>query len=297
MRPIRLFEEDKLYFITNRTIQGRLLMRPSPLLNQTIGAILARGLQLFPVRLYGFVFTSNHFHLILSGKPRAISRFMSHLQSNTARQVGAMIDWRAKFWSRRYSAEPILDDDALVERLQYIFEHGVKEGLVNTAEKWPGLTCLPELTKGKQRTFRWFHKSRYQLAKLYLKDAKGKDFKENLPLTISPLPHWMNLSTQERQVRARKTLESANQDARKKREGKRAIGVNKVIAQHPHTRPKKSKCSRRPLCHTTLSYLRKAFKIQYREFLQTYGEVSALYIKGVFSVPFPPGTFRPPIEA
>jgi hypothetical protein len=62
MRPIRLFEEDKLYFITNRTIQGRLLMRPSPLLNQIIGA---------------------------------------------------MIDWRAKFWGRRYSAEPILDDDAL----------------------------------------------------------------------------------------------------------------------------------------------------------------------------------------
>ena len=67
MRPIRLFEEDKLYFITNRTIQGRLLLRPSPLINKTIGAIIARGLNLYSVRLYAFVFTSNYFHIILSG--------------------------------------------------------------------------------------------------------------------------------------------------------------------------------------------------------------------------------------
>ena len=297
MRPIRLFEEDKLYFITNRTIQGRLLLRPSPLINKTIGAILARGLNLYSVRLYAFVFTSNHFHIILSGHPRAIARFMSHLQSNIARQVGAMIDWRAKFWGRRYSAEPILDNDALVGRLQYIFEHGPKEGLVQTAQKWPGLTCIPELTRGKQRTFKWFHKSRYQLACLHRKNVNRKDFEEELPLTLTPFPHWEHLSKLQRQNLARETLDAANHSARVKRDGKPPLGLKKVLAQHPHTRPKHSKRSKRPWCHTTCPQLRKAFKKQYREFLQYYWEASELYIKGVYNAAFPPGTFKPPIEA
>ena len=128
-------------------------------------------------------------------------------------------------------------------------------------------------------------------------DVKRKDFEETLPLAVHPLPHWETLSKQEQSGRARETLQAANQSAKEKRRGKMALGVKKVLAQHPHTRPEKSKRSKRPLCHTTCRHLRKAFKVQYREFLQAYWEASALYITGVFDACFPPGTFRPRIEA
>ena len=60
-----MFERDKLYFITNRTLQGRFLLKPSPYVNNLIGGVLARALRLFNVQLYAFVFASNHFHMVV----------------------------------------------------------------------------------------------------------------------------------------------------------------------------------------------------------------------------------------
>ena len=48
-------------------------------------------------------------------------------------------------WPLSYSAEPVLDDTALVGRLRYVLAHGEKEGLVDRSAEWPGLTCLPQL--------------------------------------------------------------------------------------------------------------------------------------------------------
>ena len=270
-------------------------MRPSPVVNQIIGSVLVRGLQLYSVKLYAFVFASNHFHLILSGNPNEISRFMAHLQSNIARQVGELVDWKDKFWARRYSSEPILDDDALVGRVQYIFEHGVKEGLVSNANKWPGLTGISELTSSKKRHFYWFHKARHTAATQAGKAVIRSDFLEKLPLILHPLPQWKDLQNPEQQQLYRQTLKAANHCAKEKRNNKQALGLKKVLAQHPHQKPKRSSGKPRPLCHTTCSQLRKQFKILYREFLAAYWEASAAYLRGAFDIPFPEGTFRPPI--
>ena len=67
-RPLRLFEPNQLYFVTNRCFQGRLLMRPSKRVNLLIGAILAKAQTRFDIQIYGYVFMSNHYHLIISGK-------------------------------------------------------------------------------------------------------------------------------------------------------------------------------------------------------------------------------------
>jgi hypothetical protein len=55
---------------------------------------------------------------------------MQYLRANLSRKVGRLVDWSGGFWERRYSAEPVLDDEALVGRLRYVLAHGVKEGLV-----------------------------------------------------------------------------------------------------------------------------------------------------------------------
>ena len=296
MRPIRLFDESTLYFVTNRTTQARLLLRPSPLINETIGGVLVRSLHQYPVKLYAFVFTSNHFHLILSGRPTVIARFMSHLQSNIARRVGKLVDWPGKFWGRRYSAEPILDEDALVERLQYIFEHGPKEGLVKRAERWPGLTCIPELAQGKQRTFHWFDSSGYQHAKQINPKITRDAFTTELPLTVRPLPCWQGLSQSEQRELARDTLDAANERALSLRKGKPALGLKKVLEQHPHTRPAKTKRSPRPYCHASSASLRRAFIETYKAFLNAYWEASHAFRHGILTAEFPPGTFRPSLE-
>jgi hypothetical protein len=65
-RPLRYIQEGgTLVEVTCRTIQGRLLLQPSPELREVIVGILGRAQRLYPVEVCGLVFLSNHFHLLL----------------------------------------------------------------------------------------------------------------------------------------------------------------------------------------------------------------------------------------
>ena len=71
----------------------------------------------------------------------ALARFMQFLLSNLARKLAPLCPhpWWGRFWERRYTAAPILDDEALEGLLAYVVCHGVKEGLVRDPSDWEGL--------------------------------------------------------------------------------------------------------------------------------------------------------------
>lgn len=52
--------------VTCRTIQGRLLLRPSAGLNDVIRGVLARAARLAGLAVHAPVFLSNHYHLLVS---------------------------------------------------------------------------------------------------------------------------------------------------------------------------------------------------------------------------------------
>ena len=65
------------YFITDRCLQGRSLLRPSPKVNAITIGVLAQAVALFDIELYAHVFMSNHFHLLLSASSAAeLAAFM-----------------------------------------------------------------------------------------------------------------------------------------------------------------------------------------------------------------------------
>src|SRR4051812_9470590 len=132
-------------------------MAPSDKTNELIGGILGRAVRQCQVELFAYVFTSNHFHaMVRAPSSIAMSKFMQRLQSNIAVKVGRLVDWRGRFFARRYSAEPIIDEGAQVDRLTYILKHGVKEGLVSAVKEWPGLSCAQSLLDGgKPASHRW----------------------------------------------------------------------------------------------------------------------------------------------
>ena len=51
--------------VTCRTLHGRLLLRPSPELNDIAAGVLGRAQRLYPVELICYSVSSNHYHLIL----------------------------------------------------------------------------------------------------------------------------------------------------------------------------------------------------------------------------------------
>lgn len=251
-----MFEPDGLYFITGRCLQARFLLRPSPETNAIVGGVLARAVNRFGVDLYGFVFTSNHFHLLL-GAPRCnIPAFMQYLRGNLAKKLGQAVDWPGKFWDRRYDAEAVLDDEAAIGRLRYILAHGVKEGLVARVDEWPGLSCVPELRDGASRSFAW-------------PGGDRRDDATREPLRLAPLPCWSAHDAVERRRLVAELIASVEAQAASERTGP-PLGAPAVEAQHPHHRPAKPKRSRRPLCHASTAEARLAYAAKYEAFVEAF---------------------------
>ena len=296
--PLRMFQEEGFYFVTSRCFQGRLLLRPNAEVNEVVGGVLAKAVQQSAgdVRLHAFTFASNHFHLLVWTRGVALSSFMQYLRANLSKKVGRLVDWSGGFWERRYSAEPVLDDTALVGRLRYVLAHGVKEGLVRRSTDWPGLTCLPQLLGPAKRLFPWFNWTKRWSQRGREDTAVGEgrfaeEIAEPVELEVAPLPCWEGLRQEERQRAVRGLVESVEAEARA--QGKPVLGVLAVRAQHPHTRPEHLKRSPRPLGHASTRQALKELRGQYRTFVAAFREAAARWRRGDFLVRFPRFSFPP----
>ena len=203
------------------------------------------------------------------------------------------MNWRGSFWERRYSAEPVLDEGAVLERVRYIVSHGVKEGLVRRCEEWPGLTCLPELFGRPARRFRWFDWSHRWTArsKKRVPDRFDPRFatKETLELRPLPLTRFSRPSTWRRFLK--RAVEAIQSQGR--RDHPRVLGPAGVLAQDPQYRPDRPKRTRRPWCHASSAEVRARYMDEHLTFRAKFSVASPRWRSGDFSVAFPPYAFRP----
>ncbi len=291
-RRLRFFQEDGFYFVTARTFQARLLLRPDSRATEAIGGVLARAAQLYGVELFAFVAVSNHVHLLCRARDGALSRFMQYFLGNASKKLGPLIGWSGQLWERRYAAEPVLDDGAMEGRLRYILAHGVKEGLVKTARDWPGLSCLPQLLGAARRVFHFFHWTRRWKAGALAEggeDRYDRRWSEEVVLEVSPLPHWAGLSQAERRARVEAMLE----DIERQHESTGKLGISGVLRQKPTDRPKNPKRSPQPWCHASDHATRRALKDAYFAFAAAFASASKRFRGGELTAEFPPFAFRP----
>src|SRR4026209_611750 len=108
---IRHIEPGRLHEITSRTFQSRLLLRPSPVLNEIIVGILGWAQSKTGLIIHAFVFLSNHYHLLCSPRnAKQLSDFECLVNSRLAREVGRLHKWRDKVWARRFQPIPVSDE-------------------------------------------------------------------------------------------------------------------------------------------------------------------------------------------
>ena len=165
-------EPNTTFEVTTRTLQGRLLLKPSKELNRIILGILGKALELYPVLLHMVVVVSNHIHLIVTARDtKLLSLFMQYVNSNIAREAGRLHFWREKLWGRRYTDIPILDDEKLLERVRYLLSHGCKEGLVLRPGDWP-----------------WHDRTKEYEARMAGIRCRSGEFATQHEVPLSPLP-------------------------------------------------------------------------------------------------------------
>jgi REP element-mobilizing transposase RayT len=292
-RPVRMYEAGIPYFLTIRCLHGRLFLRPSERTNEILGGVLARAARLSGVEVMAFVFASNHVHLLVRAPRGNLSQFMQHLLTNISKKVGALVGWRGAFWERRYSAEPVLDEDALLGRIRYILSHGVKEGLVASCREWPGLSSLSMMLDGEPRRFRWFHWSDRWRERKQGKPCPRFDEKCSRieQLVLSPIPHPAFQDARSRRQLLERLIHGIQEYGATLH--KRFRGRAWVLAQRPQHRPERPARSPRPLCHTSSRRLLDDFREKARAFTDRFLTASQRWRSGDFSVPFPIGSNRP----
>ena len=294
----RMYSESGIYFVTARAFQSRFLLTPSPAVNRALGGVLAMAVKLTGVKLHGYVVASNHIHLLVTSQGASLSRFMQYFLGNAARKLGRLTGWSGSLWQRRFSAEPVLDDEAALGRLRYILAHGVKEGLVKHPAQWPGLSCLKLLREGGVEWHRFFHWSRRWKKGALIKGAENAwddRWAEEISLELAPLPGWAALSQSERRDRVDRLVCEIVEEAAKT-STQEVKGAEAVIQEDPRHRPARSKKSPRPLCHTTSIEKRKAFVETLRAWVTAFVEASKRFRSGEWAVEFPPWSFRPSVQ-
>src|SRR5215207_5790135 len=297
-RPLRFIpEEGALVDITCRTIQSRYLLRPDSLLNEIVLGVLGRAQRLHPVEISAFFVASNHYH-ILAWVPDAerMADFMGYFQTNVAREVGRLREWKDKIWSRRYEAIVISDEPAAqVDRLRYVLSNGVKEGLVTRVEDWPGISLVKNVLSGKPVRGTWFNRTAEHRAKLRGEDFEPRRHATEETVELSQLPCWRHLSPEMYRELVAGLIEEIEADAaaERKRTGREPLGAAAILRQHPHTRPDKTKKSPAPRFHAATKAAREALRKAYGLFLAAFREAAERLKDGDRMAQFPNGCFPP----
>ncbi len=280
-----------------RTLQGLLLLRPSPLLCEIIVGILGRAQALYGLEIHAFVFLSNHYHLFCSPMdPEQLARAMCFINSNLAREAGRLHGFREKFWSRRYRAIPVTGElAAQIERLRYLLAHGCKEGFVLTPADWPGVHCVDALLHGKPLEGVWFDRTLEFEARRKHIEFGARDFCTTYTVTLSPLPARRHLSAEQYRKEIAQLVAEIESEARVRRaETKREpAGAEFVRRQDPLSRPSRSKRSPAPRVHAASKAARRAFREAYRAFLSAFRRASEKLRAGDRTAEFPPYSFPP----
>jgi REP element-mobilizing transposase RayT len=296
-RPLRYIRPGKLVEITCRTMQSRLLLRPSPELKKRVLGVLGRAQRQTGIEIHAFVFVSNHYHLLISPQsPVQLVRFMNQIQSNLAREAGDLHDWTERFWSCRFRDIPVSDEpEAQIARLRYCLAHGVKEGLVSRCRDWPGASCVRALADGEPLEGVWYDRSAYYEARRRKGRARLQDFASTETVMLSPLPCWRHLEPEEIRRRVGELIEQIEKDAHRHRlaTGEGVAGVRAVRKRHPHDRPQDTKRGPAPRFHTATREAWCALREAVQTFAEEFRHAADLLRQGHPRPDFPPGAFPP----
>jgi hypothetical protein len=224
-----------------------------------------------------------------------LPEFMRDFQSSVARELNRLHGREGKFFERRYSSEPVLDDEAFLDRLGYTLNNPCNDDLVRHIEDWPGVSSWDFHTTQEPLVGEWL--DRKELRRLRRKDdaACEEDAYRSYELELATPPMFEDLDEAKAQA---KICEHVNEGAPKlkKERAKRRIkcaGPAKIMAKHWSQRPSAPKKSVRPLCHSGGAKLRRAHREQVWATTDAYKDAMGRWREGKSNLSFPDGTIPP----
>jgi REP element-mobilizing transposase RayT len=272
------------YLATRRTAQRQFLLKPSDLVNGTLGYILAVAAARYGILLHAVAVLSNHLHLVLTDPLARLPDFFQYLDSFAARALNAGYGRWETFWAPdSYSAVALTGREDVIEKTVYALANPVAAGLVASGREWPGLWSPPEAVGGAFRTFErpdhFFSETGLmpERATLQLSAPPGFEVQEFVSLVST------RLAEKERELAL--ALEA---------EGGRFKGARRVLAQKHTDFPAPGEPRRKlnPRIAARDKWKRIEALARLKSFLTDYREALAKLRAGLEGVVFPHGTYH-----
>jgi REP element-mobilizing transposase RayT len=237
-RHARVHFSDVPYHVISKTLRGEFLLVPKKHTASLTAGVVAKAQANWPgVRLYGYAFMSNHFHLMVSGESEEISSFVGYIKREISRRLGQKYNLSGSLWHSRFSSTALPTPESQEQCLAYILSQGVKENLVAHPAQWPGLHCAKALLNGEVVKGDWFNGTDYGEAKQNQERSahrvvvKKSEFYQALLINLTPIEPWNHLDSHAQQQRAKELVGEivADAAAKRKEEGSRVVGRKAVI--------------------------------------------------------------------
>jgi hypothetical protein len=265
--------------------------------NNIVGTWLAKAIEHTKVEYYGLIVLSDHPHHYLGHKEGKLDEFFQYFDGQVARALNRFHGRHHQFWSRRYSAIPVLDEQSDIERLIYFLTNPQKADLVDKIEQWPGLSSaqfyLGETEENNE--FLFFDRTAWYRAK---KPQAIARFLQVIKIKYAVLPALAHLAEEERKELLRRLVGEREAGIRDNRqsEGTRVLGEEGLKQTDTRSRPQKPKTGRMPLCICSDQELRMAFITARYRYMAVYRELTKDYREseqpGILELPL--GAYPPP---
>jgi hypothetical protein len=295
-RPLRYVPPGAVVEVTARTVGSRFLLRPDPTTNELVLGVVGRAQKLFGVRIFALTVMSNHLHALLGVDHAAqLAGFMQHVLANIAKEVGRHHQWLGPFWSRRYRSIVVADAESQANRLRYVLCQGLKEGLVDRADRWPGASTTTALLRGTPLHGVWYDRTAEFEARRRGVRPDPLLTQEIYEIRLSQVPDLASRSPGEYRSFVRDLVKQEERQARIDREmaGRTAVlGARRILEQDPHAAPPHPDRSPAPLVHAASQKMRDTFRVAYRAFVDAF-RTAANCLRNGGTSQFPEGAFPP----
>ena len=298
---LRVQRTEQLYLVTTRCVGAQHLMRPDDECCLIILACLSRFVVTHKIDVYGFVFMSNHFHLLCGAPLLNLSAFLQDLNSSIARRLNKHRGRDGVFFGERYSTVDVLCEEKALEKLLYILMNPCAAGVVAKPGDYPGVSSWRYHLSGEKVQGHWLDLRRFHHNRKRNPDVVKEDYITTYEFEVKPLPQWLSSSQEERARRLESAIAARCKKltTQRKKEGKKYyMGPEYCRRLNPFSSPKHPKKSRYSPCVGSDNEVVRAYSEQRQAVVAAYRKARkldcrAVRTKTVVGICYPPGTLPP----
>jgi putative transposase len=272
--------------VTRRCTQRQFLLKPSALTNQIFAYCLGLGAKMTDVMLHAYVVMSNHWHAILTDPEGRLPEFTEWVHKFAAKCMNAQLGRWENLWSSEHCSDVLLTGpEDVLNKIIYVVTNPVNAELVERAHQWPGLISMPsDYTSGP-----------VLIEKPDIFFRPDGTVPESVPLEIVVPPAFGDMPPEEfRRLIEREQHREENRVLRKmSKEGRRVMGVKKILAQSVYDSPRTNAPHRglNPRLAAVNKWRRLETIRRLKSFIIAYRRALEQFKAGVRHIVFPVGTY------